>query len=788
MKVVIKYAKQDSKGKIRLIDGFIYTAELRSNNVKTITKEINSIYDDYKGDYLEQYMEPKANVFCCYLLAEGDEIKPEKFVFKSDIAKKKDPIAILDGLVRRMKVDKISMSDGKFTQAFEGLKVDERDEEDLIAKKYIYEDLLSKEDVTTGKNIRFMLPYRDTEKISDDNYSFNQRMVNNCIPFCFLLEGEIVSNITSCEVIEFPDYTITETNTQTTKYRLDLKKQKVILDDKVLWLLNGEIKTTNDKEEDYFKNITPLIEGLDDGVTIAVGLFYSCLKAGENNVQKEEENIVYKANDSDELRAENYEVLKINPWYSYIAEKNSAVIKRSRLEEMIANGKYVDTDPFAEFAKDIHKQIVKKLKTYGLKLFEPSKDGRKKSDNLIMLSRKQSRKILDTYEKPRSDPSYVVKRIDTAAWNYLKNGKICEKDTESFTDELCKSNVTIKTDGFGNLIPPEYSFANFRTAVHEVGHAIAVRQLFGKYSLNKITIISDDKWGGFVSSERGNVNIDSFYDKRICVCLASKIAEELFFGVAERGWIQDMQNALGILIFIIKNYATFDMENGRICCYLNRTDAIPADDAIDVLMDQYMEKTRKMLADKKDLILELAGNMMIEQEVSGERFEEMCAFYEEKQNVRKDRELCEKLHFVIETSMQYNRDKETSKAFINLLTTPGKEIIFHKMFKYHPEIDPGCGAVSMINAMLGYNLFSKDGLKPISSKLSEYGGAIGLVVDKDGKNFAVFIDGSDRTGRGEGIRLIHGKKRGKFVKYDTIDTATKLIYAGENGSCCKTDS
>ena len=180
--------------------------------------------------------------------------------------------------------------------------------------------------------------------------------------------------------------------------------------------------------------------------------------------------------------------------------------------------------------------------------------------------------------------------------------------------------------------------------------------------------------------------------------------------------------------------------------------------------------------------------MMIEQEVIVERSEEMFALYEEKQNVRKDRELCEKLHFVIETSMQYNRDKETSKAFINLLTTPGKEIIFHKMFKYHPEIDPGCGAVSMINAMLGYNLFSKDGLKPISSKLSEYGGAIGLVVDKDGKNFAVFIDGSDRTGRGEGIRLIHGKKRGKFVKYDTIDTATKLIYAGENGSFCKTDN
>lgn len=750
MKVVIKYAKQDSKGKIRLIDGFIYTADLRSNNAKTITKEINSIYDDYKGDYLEQYMEPKANVFCCYLSAEDDDIKPERFVFKSDISKKKDPIAILDGLIRRMKVDKISMSNGRFIQTFEGLKVDDRDKEDIIAKKYTYE---YQKDITTGKNVRFMLSYRDTAK-APDIYSFNQQYVNNCIPFCFLLEGEITSEYMSDD--EYGYYE--ETNT----YRLYMKKQKIILDNRILLLLNGEMKIktiTNLGEDDI--EASALCNGLDDGETRVVGLFYSGLKANK------------------------YEMLRMNSWYSFVLERYDAKITRSRLEDMIADGKYVEVNPFAEFGRDVHRKIVRELKGYGLKLFEQTQNGKKRADDLIMLSHKQSKAILDSFGNSE-DASNVVSKIKSTAWKYLKDGKICKENIASFTDDLCKDSPE---ENIADR-PHEYSFANFRTAVHEIGHALVMRQVFGRHAFNKITIVPDSKTKGMVFlNEKANINYDfSGYSNEICDTIASKIAEEMFFGAAGRGWYQDMQCALGYMIYLIKNYATFDIEDGRICCYLNRSDAIPADDALDVLMDQYMEKTRKMLADKKDLILELAGNIMIEQEVSGERFEEMCAFYEEKQNVRKDRELCEKLHFVIETSMQYNRDKETSKAFINLLTTPGKEFIFHKMFKYHPEIDPGCGAVSMINAMLGYNLFSKDGLKPISSKLSEYGGAIGLVVDKDGKNFAVFIDGSDRTGKGEGIRLIHGKKRGKFVKYDTIDTATKLIYVGENGSCCKINS
>ena len=279
MKVIIRYAKQDSTGKIKLLDGFIYTAELTSDNEKSITEEIRSIYDDYKGDYLEQYMEPKANVFCCYLLAENnEETEPEKYVFKSEISKKKDPVAILDGLVRRMKANKLSMSDGFFIQTFEDLKVDDNEKENLVAKKYLYVSVIPDDTVTTGKNVRFMLSYRDTANISDNNYSYNQRMVSNCIPFCFLLEGEIVSDKTSREEIEMADYTINETHTETTIYRLNLEKQKVILDDSVLWLLNGEIMIETTEEQDSSK-IAAHYKGFEDGESGVLGLFYSSLKA-----------------------------------------------------------------------------------------------------------------------------------------------------------------------------------------------------------------------------------------------------------------------------------------------------------------------------------------------------------------------------------------------------------------------------------------------------------------------------------------------------------------------------
>lgn len=580
MKLIIEYAKSDSGNQIKPIKGFLYTAVLESCDRKAITETIESIYEDYKGDELAKYLDPEADVFCCYLCEDDvSEPDPEDRVFTSTV--RKDPVSILDGLVRRMNAVRISMSDGHFTQTFEGLKVDDKNDEDLWADKYVYtaEDYIY---TTTGENVRFMLAYRDSKNVADGDYSFNRKMVDNCIPFCFLLEGKF--DTIYCDPDSLGD-------NETSEYQFDFSKERVVLDDKLLVLLKGEYTEERIEEETAYK---------------PSGLFYSRIKA-----DKEKE-------------------MRLNPWIAYnVNPDGTGNVIRSRIEDMIYRGEYVEINPYYEFYRDTRRLADRELRRYGWHLFDAN------GDKEGMLSEAQTKDILSCFVSKDKDPDdpkagYVDAHrakmaIDEAVKDYLNNdGKLDRENLPGFIETLRGLHLVSHDD-------------NYRDAVHETGHAVMGRHCWGDGAISKIDLKSssndkNERYGGMTSLNMDNTDrhSDCYWSYGILFSLAAKVAEELFFGAAHDGWKYDIQGTYLCMVALIYDKSTIAAVDGKIYFYLDSTDAIRADDAFEVLMDRYMEKAKEILADKKEMIEGIAKILKEEKEISGERFDELCRGYEEK--------------------------------------------------------------------------------------------------------------------------------------------------------------
>ena len=590
MKLLIEYAELDPSKQVKPIKGFLYSAVLESGDRTAITATIEDIYADYRGDQLEKYLEPEADVFCCCLCEDDEsEPKPEDCVFVSTV--KKDPVAVLDGLVRRMNAVRISMSDGHFTQTFEGLSVDKKNDEDLWADKYVYtaEDYIY---TTTGENVRFMLAYRDSKNVADGNYSFNQKMADNCIPFCFLLEGKFDKKY--CD----PD---SLGNNETSEYQFDFSKERVVLDDKLLVLLKGEY-TEERNSSDHING--ELIE--DVGSFNPSGFFYS----GINAVKDKE--------------------MTMNPWIAYNVDPDgTGTVIRSRIEDMINRGEYVEINSSYELFRDTRRLADRELRTYGWHLFDAN------GDKEGMLSEAQTKDILDCFVSKDTDPcdpkaGYVdahraKMKIDEAVKDYLNNdGKLDRENLPGFIETLRGLHLVSHDD-------------YYREAVHETGHAVMGRHCWGDGAISKVVLKSssndkNERYGGMtcLNTDKTDKSSDCYWSYGILFSLAAKVAEELFFGAAHDGWKYDMQGAYLYMVALIFDKATIAAVDGKIYCYLDSTDAIRADDAFEVLMDRHMEKAKEILLDKKEMIEGIAKILMAEKELSGERFDELCRLYEGK--------------------------------------------------------------------------------------------------------------------------------------------------------------
>ena len=783
MKIEIQYV-QSGEGTAKTIGEFLYSAEVSSkqeNNAEDVTElqdTIKAICEDYRGDYLDHYLKREADVYHCFLL---DENKQET-IFTSDPVKKIDPTVILDGLVRRMKVDKITMSSSLYMQTFEGLSVYREDSEDIVAEKYQYEywpecnKQYQIKIAATGNDVRFMFPYCDSGKVSWE-YRYNHRIVDNCIPFCFLLEGKCKyydGSPTSSDLFKELGLGNNDSDlTPTSECEFNLQKQRVMLNNYALWLLKGDIKYGNSNAEGIF------CAGINRE-------FYTGIDAGHHSH------------------------LCLNSWYEIIVgESKTPRINVKNIEKMIKEGP--DDESIADpsesvLKKDVQNTVEKKIRQLGWRLFE-QQGLVPQNDTFKMLTEEQTKRLSKITEEWIESQNMESKELDShkiADWLEeeihnlgLTGNELTEFDVENFLSMLEGKGATQFINNDNGIIPIHVDdivnqkkrlidyFANYNTAVHEVGHAVAIRLLFGERPLEEITIAPNEetknklKFTGYVKSDWSLTNLEfdySTYEKRISVKLGGKVAEEIFFGASNPGWGQDLIDAKAFIIDNIIRYATFDYKDDIIYCYLPNTEAMNADDVLDILMEKYLEKTRVLLSDKKDLIFELAGELMLEETMDGARFNELYDLYEEKQKIKKDKELCEKIHFAIEVAMQYNKEDKASEEFISLFKQPGKKFIFDKLNKEYPKIDGNCAAIRMIESMFGFLLFSEETKKQIVSKVEEKQGGFGVIVDQTGERFAVFIDGSDRTGH-DG--MVQQTKPEKFT-FETIGTDTNYIYANDN--------
>ena len=179
------------------------------------------------------------------------------------------------------------------------------------------------------------------------------------------------------------------------------------------------------------------------------------------------------------------------------------------------------------------------------------------------------------------------------------------------------------------------------TAIHEVGHAV-LSLMLGERPFDIITTIPRGNVLGYVSHSELNMVTKSDYENRIHVSMGGRIAEEIIYGKdnISVGAVSDMRNATDIARRMIEMWG-FSDEFGFMALsepawkYLGNINEYTCSDAfreksdiaVKELLKRLYEETFKMLADKKELIVNLARYVFYNETVTGEEFKRQ---YEEE--------------------------------------------------------------------------------------------------------------------------------------------------------------
>ena len=164
-------------------------------------------------------------------------------------------------------------------------------------------------------------------------------------------------------------------------------------------------------------------------------------------------------------------------------------------------------------------------------------------------------------------------------------------------------------------------------AIHETGHLFA-NEIYKVNKTKKISILPRGTTLGFVmhaNEEEDDKFLQSKSElmNRIKVCLAGRVAEEVFFGDVTTGAANDLEKANGIVEAMICNYAlveelglsTFDMRNpmviGLIQEYKNK------------ILDQCYNEVMTMVVSHKEQIREFADVLKEKEEMTGDEINEI---------------------------------------------------------------------------------------------------------------------------------------------------------------------
>lgn len=178
------------------------------------------------------------------------------------------------------------------------------------------------------------------------------------------------------------------------------------------------------------------------------------------------------------------------------------------------------------------------------------------------------------------------------------------------------------------------------TAYHEAGHAVVAKMLPNADPVGKISIIMRGRMGGYTrqlpAEDRYMATRTEFRD-HLAVLLGGRVAEEMIFNELATGASDDMKRATDLARKMVTVYGmsdklgprTFGQKEEMIFLgreiseqrdYSERT-ALQIDDEVNKLIDEAHQTARRILAENKDKLTNLAQALIVKETLEGDALE-----------------------------------------------------------------------------------------------------------------------------------------------------------------------
>jgi hypothetical protein len=603
MRIIIRYARIDKAGELKPFEDFRYEAEFSLNGDKKedkreLKKVLTAVMRNYGDCYLDHYPEKKADVFACYY---EDDSKP---FFVSDMDKKADPLAVIDGFIARFRVKKVILTNGNITHTLSSPKhktSKSANHKNTIKVSKLITVYKSSNDTLSGKNIIICFPYRD------GSYSDvpNMPCADNTIPFIYILKGEMTS---SKAYYDYDDCFCTDDYTINYDFRI---RERLEYGKKIICILVGKVMIKH-HETGHGVN--------DDIKTSAEGLFYSDLKACD-----------IKELD-DYLKLSNIIPWKIAIKTDFdidIPEIDNVRTIDTKLEFMIRNQKYIEIDSRKAVLKIMKDNINHELNKYGLSMYDDS-------NNLVVIDEKQADELLMVFVNKYGDSKVyyrinildlpiIIKKCKVNIGKYIASRK-SEEDFSKLISSISKSVSDMEKKYQDNTVSNK---SKLKTTYHELGHAFAANLLAGKGGIwEEITVISnpDKGYGGCCSPTKEADELLPNLTNQIMVSLAGRAAEKIFIGAENAGWGQDyLDSKMYVVKMLMKDSTgfTYDKKTKKIYAQVDGFEPMDADSILDELVESQFDKTVELLKPEKKYIKSMAPILIEKGTISGKLFDEI---------------------------------------------------------------------------------------------------------------------------------------------------------------------
>ena len=182
------------------------------------------------------------------------------------------------------------------------------------------------------------------------------------------------------------------------------------------------------------------------------------------------------------------------------------------------------------------------------------------------------------------------------------------------------------------------------TAIHETGHAIAVKVASSTDKVDRVSIIPAGYAGGYTAykpSEDKTYVTQKQMEERIVIALGGRAAEELCLGEVSTGASGDLKTANKIAHDMIAKYGmgtkltnmVFDNEGNEV--FIGRSfgstrnysedTATVIDKEVKAIIDNAYDRVKQILTDNMDKLNRIADVLIEKEKIEGEEFEALMA-------------------------------------------------------------------------------------------------------------------------------------------------------------------